>query len=353
MKLSKMPDKGGISTDLSESFVHGEKMECPSVPAIQELHAQYEEVTNPLFAVGKMYCESVEAAALAMNRCSEMVETMAATLIPAYELARSVSESILTTVSKLNYSDALSSVLPIITQVSFIDAVTRANWPLYLVDDQDMINEILALDTDSDAQAFGGAIAAIVHRHLGAEWLNTLRERWGNHDELTQEERTILFSALSHYELHEYAACVSMLMCLFDGLLQKYYGQPTTLLGGDAEAFDLFASEYGMRSSTKDGPRLLKASKDRVVVLILRSSSGLIVWKAAGDYIINVILTNKMDNDIALHNPLRNKICHGVQTNYGTWEHAVKAILVTDILIRLGNMTLLGIGQNGKRGCSE
>lgn len=42
------------------------------------------------------------------------------------------------------------------------------------------------------------------------------------------------------------------------------------------------------------------------------------------------------DEAIAAHNPLRNKICHGVQTNYGTEEHSLKAILAINLITRLG-----------------
>ena len=41
---------------------------------------------------------------------------------------------------------------------------------------------------------------------------------------------------------------------------------------------------------------------------------------------------------IGAHNPLRNKICHGLQTNYGTLEHSPKAMLAVDIVIRLPGM---------------
>ena len=33
--------------------------------------------------------------------------------------------------------------------------------------------------------------------------------------------------------------------------------------------------------------------------------------------------------------PLRNKICHGDQLNFGTEEHSLKAILTVDMLIQL------------------
>lgn len=68
--------------------------------------------------------------------------------------------------------------------------------------------------------------------------------------------------------------------------------------------------------------------------------SGMCTIRCAVDYIVDVVLTGKMDDELAARNPLRNKICHGDQTEYGTKEHSLKAILVTDIMIRLGSAVL-------------
>jgi hypothetical protein len=57
------------------------------------------------------------------------------------------------------------------------------------------------------------------------------------------------------------------------------------------------------------------------------------------DYIKDTILTSTGKyEDIAEHNPLRNKICHGQQTNYGTMEHALKSILCVDLVVKLGEI---------------
>ncbi len=304
---------------------------------------RYAEVTKSLSSFRDQYSESISAAAEVAKRSAAIAESMRSALAPTYELARSVSESVAKIVAGIDFSAMRSAVLPLITQASYIKILIKTNWPLYLVDDKEMLDEILALDANSDAKTLGDAIADIARERLGTKWLTELRKRWNNHDELTRGEREILKRAIAYFESRDYAACVSLLMCLFDGLLTKYYGKPVKLQGDDAEIFDYLASKHGISAAAKEGePRLLRAAKDQVVVLVLRSEGGYFVWKAAGDYIIDVILTNNMDEDIALHNPLRNKICHGAQTNYGTWEHALKSILVTDILIRLGSMTLAG-----------
>lgn len=330
----------------SESSIDANSTDLSHVIPGQELLAQYAEVTKSLSAIRELQLESMRAVVDTVKNSVAITECMRSALAPAYELARSVSESAAKIVAEIDFSGLRAAVLPLITRASYIDLLIRTNWPLYLIDDEEMLDDILALDVNSDVLTLSDAIAEIARERLGLEWLNELRARWNNHDELTQEEREILECALSHYESCDYASCVSMLMCLFGGLLNKYCGEPVKLQGDDAEVFDYFASKHGISAAAGEGkPRPLKAAKDKVVVLILRSEGGYFVWQAAGGYIVDVVLTNRMDEDIALHNPLRNKICHGIQTNYGTWEHALKAILVTDILIRLGGMTLAGREQ--------
>ena len=68
--------------------------------------------------------------------------------------------------------------------------------------------------------------------------------------------------------------------------------------------------------------------------LMLYPDSGLFYWQAVTDYIYNVILTSD-DCAFREHNPMRNKICHGVHTDFGTKEKSLKSILVIDLLLNL------------------
>ena len=77
-------------------------------------------------------------------------------------------------------------------------------------------------------------------------------------------------------------------------------------------------------------------------MILITSESGWMVFDKAIEYLVKITLTNGMNADIAAHNPLRNKICHGEQTEFGTLEHSLKSILVTDLIIRYGGALLEG-----------
>ena len=74
--------------------------------------------------------------------------------------------------------------------------------------------------------------------------------------------------------------------------------------------------------------------RNQLLGLSLEVQSGFMYWTVAIEYIYNTILTSEDGMENSSH-PCRNKICHGIQTNINSREHALKAILITDILLHL------------------
>ena len=134
-------------------------------------------------------------------------------------------------------------------------------------------------------------------------------------------------------------------MCLFEGLTSAYLGTSFRLKGeNEEEAFGYVAKKHRLKSLDERTTSKLSAPKDLVLAMSLQQAdTGWYTWGKISGYIAGVILANKYEEEIAAHNPLRNKICHGEQTNYGTREHSLKAILATDLLIRLGNAARQGM----------
>ena len=63
-----------------------------------------------------------------------------------------------------------------------------------------------------------------------------------------------------------------------------------------------------------------------------------LVWEAMVKYMIKVIYTNNKNYDE--NQPCRNKIAHGEQTNFNTKEHALKCILILDLIINFSDSLL-------------
>lgn len=70
---------------------------------------------------------------------------------------------------------------------------------------------------------------------------------------------------------------------------------------------------------------------------------------SAIDYLVNIALANTGSFDeLAVDNPLRNKICHGCQMNYGTKVHSLKSILAVDTALKLGAMARASVSEKNE-----
>lgn len=156
---------------------------------------------------------------------------------------------------------------------SYWNVLERSNWPLYLADNNDLFCELEGLDierTDLDS-----AVYEIARIHLDERWLASVADRWSERDELPDGKRAVLKRAIDFHIGRQYDACVSILMCMVEGIIVEYFG-PSFDYSSEEEAalFDDFAVEHnlnplGERKSTK-----LKAPKDIVLAMSLQTDKG-------------------------------------------------------------------------------
>ena len=259
-----------------------------------------------------------------------------------------VIESIREATKNIDLGALAESMRPLALEARRIKILDRTNWPIYLVDNKLLRDALDSLPKNMTEEDMREQVTNIACEHLGAEWLAEVKERWREHSEITTGEMRLLNSALERHEKGDYEGCVSLLMGLLEGLLCKYAPVMKELDDEQTELFDTKAKAHGLAPSHKKNGKLRKLAnpKDLVLILVLLSENGWYAFQHASGYIADVTLTNTMDEDLAAHNPLRNKICHGVQTEFGTQEHSLKAILVTDLVIRFG--AAVSAGQNAE-----
>ena len=224
----------------------------------------------------------------------------------------------------------------------YMRILEESQWPLYLIDDESLVEGIKSLP-DLQDEGLMEAVDKIAMEKLGEDWLADVHARWADCESLDEDEHLILCQALDHHDRGDYAAAVSILMCLIEGLICKYCGDSEQLEGEMLESFNWEAQNHNIAAIDEKGKRSTRKGRefnirDRVIILLLNADKGWYTWRAACSYLIDVTLTSKDDPELAQRNPLRNKICHGVQTNYGSLMHSIKSILVVDMIIRLGQV---------------
>ena len=244
---------------------------------------------------------------------------------------------------KIELSGIVNAFKPIAIKLNRMSVLTKTQWPMYLVDNPKACDEIDSLPDDEPDEVLKSRVDQIAFECLDEQWLDETRAIWESHEEISKGEMRLLVSALERHRKQDYEGSVSLLMNIFEGLIVKYAPDGKALNEEQEEVFDKFAKRHRVDSLYSEGKRRkLRNIKDKVLLMLVTSENGWLTFDSAINYLIDITLINSMDNALAAHNPLRNQICHGKQTEFDTLEHSLKAILVTDLIIRYGGALLEG-----------
>ena len=277
---------------------------------------------------------AVARAASLVSAVSPMQETLAKIQIPALQTMKTLSEiAAKANVESLRkLQDALG---PIQKSIAFLECCDKTEWPIFFLVVSETEEKYASLiDEIEDADTLVATVSEMVISSFDEKEVSHFENRWQHDPSITPGQKELMITALHRYKSGDYLCCTAVLMCLFEGLIEHYYQTLEALVQVSRDEIQETKQWLGVGSSGKAGTR--PAVKDKFVALIMLPDRGLFYWKAAGQYILNTTLTNRESfRDLGETNPLRNKICHGKQTNYGTQIHALKAILCVDLVVRL------------------
>ena len=260
-----------------------------------------------------------------------------AALRSVYAAMDHVAKVVKAATEKIELSGIVNAFKPIAIKLNRLSVLTKTQWPMYLVDNPKACDQIDSLPDDAPEEVLKPRVDQIAFECLDEHWLDETKAIWESHDEITEGEMRLLVSALERHRKQDYEGCVSLLMNIFEGLIAKYAPNGKALDKKQEKFFDFYADKHNLHSLYSKGKRRkLGNIKDKVLLMLITSENGLLTFDSALNYLIDITLINSMDNALAAHNPLRNQICHGKQTEFGTMEHSLKAILVTDLIIRYG-----------------
>lgn len=266
-----------------------------------------------------------------------------AALRSVYAAMEHVTKVVKAATEKIDLSAIVNAFKPIAIKLNRLSVLTKTQWPMYLVDNPKACDQIDSLPDDAPDEVLKSRVDQIAFECLDEQWLDETRAIWESHEEISEGEMRLLVSALERHRKQDYEGCVSLLMNIFEGLIEKYAPDGKALNEEQEEAFDIYARQHRLATLYSEGKRRkLRNIKDKVLLMLVTSENGFLVFDSAINYLVDITFINSMDNALAAHNPLRNQICHGKQTEFDTLEHSLKAILVTDLIIRYGGALLEG-----------
>ncbi len=284
----------------------------------QEFLQKINETINNMQAPLHQVVEATTAASRALS---------AALQSNAIQNALNLGQRIAQTIASYNFSPMLKKISEAMIPLKYIYLLRQLKWPLFLINDKELRGEILSVSADEESE---NKVKEIVLAYCDEKFLTSLENDWLACSAIKQERKLILSEALRLHKQGYYYASVSTLMCQLYGVaadIDVLINENSLSL--DREGKELTAEHFHIDI------HYINNEKGRLFQSLMLTESGILLWDAMGDYIKNVALYSGKDYSHIENQPLRNKIGHGDQLNFGTQEHSLKAILTIDMMIQL------------------
>lgn len=252
-------------------------------------------------------------------------------------MQKSLAERINEIIPKINISESLANLSRYSEIIYLLDDV---GWPFFrFVEDSDYDIFKTILD-EEDVLTKKENVTKYIFDICDMNFIKSILNDWLTNTIINEDRKKLFEEAIKCYQLELYAACVSLLSTQLDGVITDMhdYAKKNNIEIDNDFFCDLY-KELHPKDTSSDNEILNKkeyGEKNQLIALCCSDYEFCIVWEIMIRYMINVIYISGK-NGFDDSQPCRNKICHGEQMNFNTKEHALKCILVLDLLICFSN----------------
>lgn len=242
------------------------------------------------------------------------------------DVVEGISNSIHDTLSTIDLSALVTGFANIGEVAAFTEALRQIRWPLFLIEDKEIREQIVEKCKDYNKEEFTAFISAYCEN----VYFKELVKKWKNNSAIQAERFPVLQEALTLHEQKAYYGATSIMMCQIYGIISDIthiMKKNNIVITSDdkKEIADLFSLKV----------EKIDSEKGKMLQAISIVEGRIFEWSSFADYLMDEILCSSDSKQKWNEQPLRNKICHGNQLNFGTQEHSLKAILTVDMLINL------------------
>lgn len=228
----------------------------------------------------------------------------------------------------VDYDLMANRLIDVFVSIGYYDVLDNIKWPLYLITDTKFQEELIqAYSNDSkDTET----IKSLVFAYCTDEKILKCKKVWENCTAIKEDRKPILDEAIEMYINGYYYSCTSLLMCQLYGIasdivdISKKYNIQLS-----EEDKNEIAEYYGIEKDQID------KEKGKLIQMTFVVDNKIMIWSGVANYLKSDILSSSESKKRWASQPLRNKICHGDQLNFGTKEHALKSVLIIDLLVKL------------------
>ena len=238
-----------------------------------------------------------------------------------------------------------NSVYPIVVFEKACKCYKVTDWPLALVlsgaEEEEVANLYdMGMSDDELRVALTEWSLSVFDR----ERVESIGGKWEEYSFISLEARKLLDLALSRHLDGDYIASTLISITQLEGLLSSSVDSFNAFAYLDNEVYFCVVKRAGLNRE-----KVLRNVKDHAIAMASITDKGFMRIDSAIDYLVNIALANTGSFDeLAVDNPLRNKICHGCQMNYGTKVHSLKSILAVDTALKLGAMARASVSEKNE-----
>ena len=210
----------------------------------------------------------------------------------------------------------------------------KMEWPLYLLIDDSLLSVLEPFIDDEKTNKED--IKNVILEFLNDEYISNLASNWKHGKAINCGRIAALEEAVKLFKERYFYGCTALLACQVEGIISDIYKMQKD--AGKIVSVEEFRMAYEYYNpDIKFSNSMIKwdSEKNKLLEMASETDDEFFYWIAVIGYLYKIILTSSEEMNQSAH-PCRNKICHGVQLNYGTREHAVKAILMIDMTIKFG-----------------
>lgn len=234
-------------------------------------------------------------------------------------------------ISQIEFSEEMKKNIKKYKCLKYLE---KMEWPLYLLIDDNLLSVLEPFIDDEKNNKED--IKNVILEFLNDEYISNLASNWKNGKAINCGRIAALEESVKLFKERYFYGCTALLACQFEGIISDIYKmQKDAEKMVSVEDFRM-AYEY-YNPDIKFSKSMIKkdSEKNKLLEMASETDDEFFYWMAVIGYLYKIILTSSEEMNQSDH-PCRNKICHGVQLNYGTREHAVKAILMIDMTIKFG-----------------
>ena len=278
-----------------------------------------------------------------INDIIEYSQQLANTIVDVSKIIQPLCDYINDLYSRINFQSIADRFYTVFDSAKYLTILENTKWPLFFIDSKKLKEDIINAYDDNMSDN-SEKITQIVFSYFTDDFINNkIKNKWNSCTSIREDRKPLLFEAVEMHNKGYYYSSTSLLMC-------QVYGIASDIVDT--------AKKYQLELSEKDKEDIadyfnlkledIDKEKGKLIQMTMLSEDGVMKWAVIANYLKEEILSSSESKKRWEKQPLRNKICHGDQLNFGTKEHSLKAILVINILIQL-SIQIENVGKIKKK----